>query len=134
MTMRLGDDGTLDTVIVCSDCGEEFRFNFDHDLDENATDEQYEAAYDEFVAQCKLDAADDHECPHAVILKWCQGGFGKFGLDVRTPCMRHLRDGKRGIVDVSRAAAFDRVVDGDTWGEVLSALRAAGANIPAENM
>lgn len=64
------------------------------------------------------------------ILKWCRGGFGKFGLDVRTPCMRNLRDGKVGIIDVSRAAAFDRVVVGDTWDAVLTALRAAGANIP----
>ena len=28
-TFSLGDDGTLDTVIVCDDCGQEMRYNFD---------------------------------------------------------------------------------------------------------
>lgn len=26
--MMLSDDGSMDTVIACRDCGEEFRYNF----------------------------------------------------------------------------------------------------------
>ena len=55
--MQLGDDGTLNTVIVCSDCGEEFRFNFDSEADEGG--------YHDFVAWAKREAAEDHECPKA---------------------------------------------------------------------
>lgn len=55
--MLLGDDGTLDTVIVCSECGEEFRFNFDGDG---------ERAYRAFVAECKNQAAADHVCETAL--------------------------------------------------------------------
>ncbi len=49
--MSLGDDGTLDTVIVCQ-CGAEFRFNFDGDGDET---------YDDFIAWALDDAAVQHE-------------------------------------------------------------------------
>ena len=64
MTMRLGDDGTLDTVIYCDNCNQEFRFNysaFDYDatLDNDLTDE---AAYMAFVEWCKDEAAQDHNC------------------------------------------------------------------------
>lgn len=47
----LGDDGTLDTVIVCNRCGQELRFNFDGD-----------GGYDAFVAWCFETAADEHDC------------------------------------------------------------------------
>ena len=63
MAMLLGDDGTLDTVIVCSECGAEMRFNFDGEhLDENATEQECSDAYDEFVAWAKEQATEDHEC------------------------------------------------------------------------
>lgn len=55
--MKLGDDGTLDTVIVCSDCGEEMRFNYDPE----GSDETYE----DFVKWAKGDAHDSHDCPEA---------------------------------------------------------------------
>ena len=29
MAIELTDDGTLDTVLRCSDCGEEMRYNYD---------------------------------------------------------------------------------------------------------
>ena len=67
---------------------------------------------------------------YETILKWCQGGYGKYGLDVRTPCMRNTNDGKKAIIDVSRAAVNQRVAVGATWDEVLGALRGMGANIP----
>jgi hypothetical protein len=51
--MLLGDDGTLDTVIVCSECGAEMRYNFDGSDGEE---------YADFVEWAKDDAADDHEC------------------------------------------------------------------------
>ena len=66
MAMLLGDDGTLDTVIVCSECGAEMRFNFDgghEDTWDGETDlDAQERAYDEFVAWAKEQAAEDHEC------------------------------------------------------------------------
>ena len=49
--MSLGDDGTLDTVIVC-ECGAEFRFNAD---DMEAT------PYDEFIDWALEDAATQHD-------------------------------------------------------------------------
>lgn len=54
----LGDDGTLDTVIVCDQCGEEMRFNFEPDSD---PDSDY--TYDDFVEWCKLECDDFHVCP-----------------------------------------------------------------------
>ena len=60
-TFTLGDDGTLDTVIVCDQCGEKFRFNYSNDDPDNIdmTDEE---SYDAFVEQCLEDAADVHNC------------------------------------------------------------------------
>lgn len=61
MSGRLGDDGTLDTVIVCDACGEEARYNFDSDGMEEDGDSQ--AAYDDFVDWAISDFNDSHECP-----------------------------------------------------------------------
>jgi len=60
MAMLLGDDGTLDTVIVCSECGAEMRYNFDGSDCHTAGDGA--RAYHEFVKWAKVDAAEDHEC------------------------------------------------------------------------
>lgn len=50
--MALADDGTLDTVIVCSVCGQEYRYN---------ADELWETPYDEFIAWAIEDATGVHE-------------------------------------------------------------------------
>lgn len=62
MRMRLGDDGTLDTLIVCSDCKAEFRYNYDpvHGR-EDATDDA-DDNYDSFVAWALEDAEGAHDC------------------------------------------------------------------------
>ena len=66
MAMLLGDDGTLDTVIVCSECGAEMRFNYEPadswDGIDTATLAEAEAGYDDFVVWCMEQAAEDHEC------------------------------------------------------------------------
>jgi len=49
----LDDDGTLDTVVRCDACNEEFRYTY-----EGGPDEQ---AYDDFVAWALDDAAQEHE-------------------------------------------------------------------------
>lgn len=63
--ITLTDDGTMDTVLRCSDCGEEFRYNYDGgvehdgDNDDTRTDEQM---YDDFVEWAIEDADSDHDC------------------------------------------------------------------------
>jgi hypothetical protein len=58
MAIQLSDDGTLDTVLCCSDCGEEMRYNCDWFVDEDES----ENGYDEFIAWAIEDAANDHVC------------------------------------------------------------------------
>lgn len=65
--MLLGDDGTLDTVIVCSECGAEMRFNFDGGDSDGcqhgcAPEANCSHEYDDFVEWAKEQAAEDHEC------------------------------------------------------------------------
>ena len=55
--IRLGDDGTMDTVLVCDGCGEEMRYNFNHEDD---CDEA--GCYDQFVDWALEDAQENHEC------------------------------------------------------------------------
>jgi len=50
----LGDDGTLDTVLVCEDCGAERRYTFMPDSDEDT--------YADFVAWAFEDAEEEHIC------------------------------------------------------------------------
>lgn len=71
--IELTDDGTLDTVLRCSECGEEFRYNYDPCGTEERAEELRteglsedsinEALYDEFVEWAIDDAMGDHECP-----------------------------------------------------------------------
>jgi len=49
----LSDDGTMDTVVTCSECGQDERYTFQGDGDET---------YDEYVTYALEDAAIDHEC------------------------------------------------------------------------
>lgn len=63
--IRLGDDGTMDTVLVCSKCGEEFRYNFEPSNDpvDDENDDDGPEAYDDFVKWAISDATEEHECP-----------------------------------------------------------------------
>lgn len=51
----LTDDGTMDTVLKCEDCGEEMRYTFMPDDIEGET-------YDEFVKWAIEDCEDEHVC------------------------------------------------------------------------
>ncbi len=59
--MRLTDDGTLDTVLICEECELEVRYNF-ASADENAYPEG-EQGYAEFVQWAINDADETHDCP-----------------------------------------------------------------------
>ena len=60
--IRLSDDGTMDTVLKCDECGEEMRYNFDTH-NEDCTDESGACGcYDEFVDWAIEDAEYEHEC------------------------------------------------------------------------
>ncbi len=50
--IRLTDDGTMDIVLQCSACREEFRFNWDG-----------LGTWDAFVDWAVGDAEGEHECP-----------------------------------------------------------------------
>ncbi len=67
MAARLGDDGTMDTVIYCSECGQEQRYNFDS---AEANAETEDDAYDAFVDWCLEDFESEHECPTYSIQTW----------------------------------------------------------------
>lgn len=60
----LSDDGTMDTVITCRNCGRDERYTFaawaDSEAPEDAND------YDEFVEWALEDAAMVHECEVAL--------------------------------------------------------------------
>lgn len=55
MPHTLGDDGTLDTVAVCTECGEEIRYTY-NPVGTGEDD------YQEFVKWVLQDAADSHTC------------------------------------------------------------------------
>lgn len=68
MGFSLGDDGTLDTVIVCDDCSQEFRYNA-QSMPEHYTsckagvnDDAPCTCYETFVAWAKEDASESHDC------------------------------------------------------------------------
>ena len=52
---ELRDDGTLDTVIACPECGEEARYIYDPDPNSDET-------YEKFVAWAIEDFDSEHEC------------------------------------------------------------------------
>lgn len=85
MPMELADDGTLDTVIRCSDCHAEERYNYDASTqDENEYEHEILSAmlagmisrgraemrvnrrqYEAFVLECCEEMASSHDCPAA---------------------------------------------------------------------
>ena len=61
----LADDGTLDTVLECLECGEQFRFNFASwadSLEGDKDDANDMEVYDVFVEVCIEDVESEHEC------------------------------------------------------------------------
>ena len=67
MAFYLGDDGTLDTVIVCRECGAELRYSYDPSMEEwdyghEPTEIECQQAYDDFVDWAIEDAEDSHIC------------------------------------------------------------------------
>ena len=60
MSILLGDDGTLDTVVFCSECGREYRGNFDPAMPDTIDDieEDYKAFVESFIA----DIEAEHVC------------------------------------------------------------------------
>ncbi len=54
MAFKLTDDGTLDTVVVCEECGGEVRFTFDGNV--------HPCGRKSFIEWCLKDAEEDHEC------------------------------------------------------------------------
>ena len=59
--IQLVDDGTLDTVLRCSGCGGERRYNFEgSEAPETELDMQEE--YDQFVEDMSIEFATSHEC------------------------------------------------------------------------
>lgn len=63
MAIELIDDSTMDTVLRCSDCGEEFRYNFDGEHSDDCEDDSGECGcYDAFVDWAIEDAESKHEC------------------------------------------------------------------------
>lgn len=59
MAIELTDDGTLDTVLRCSECGEEMRYTY---MPDDVPTGEEEDAYDAFIAWAIEDATADHEC------------------------------------------------------------------------
>lgn len=59
----LSDDGTMDTVVVCSQCSTEARFLYQPEPELDATEDapSDEDAYDAWVSECLTEAAEDHE-------------------------------------------------------------------------
>lgn len=62
MAIQLSDDGTLDTVIKCTGCGQEFRFNYDPAGDDYPIGDEARDAYDEFVDDCIAGVKAEHVC------------------------------------------------------------------------
>lgn len=60
MAIELSDDGTMDTVLRCSECGEVMRYNYDGADDEQNGRDGYD--YARFVEWAIEDATDAHEC------------------------------------------------------------------------
>lgn len=58
--LQLFDDGTLDTVFCCTECGGEERYNFIYTQPEPW--EPNPQSYDEFRAWAFEDAQEQHEC------------------------------------------------------------------------
>ena len=62
MAILLGDDGTLDTVVICSECGREYRGNFDPAMSDTIDDIEADYDYDAFVESFIADISSEHVC------------------------------------------------------------------------
>jgi hypothetical protein len=70
MAIELTDDGTLDTVLRCTDCGAELRYNYDgpSEIEAGNVDDAMsalaaaDAEYDAFVEWAIDDATAEHAC------------------------------------------------------------------------
>ncbi len=88
-THELTDDGTLDTVLRCTGCGAESRYNFEPTAEEGAEGPAGLEAYNEFVRWAASDADERHGCPCPA----CgQIDYGD-GPDHRKECPRLEADG-----------------------------------------
>lgn len=56
---QLSDDGTMDTVVACTECGKELRYSFHA---QGGRDDDTQETYDEFIGWALADAEEDHEC------------------------------------------------------------------------
>lgn len=77
MAFELTDDGTMDTVVRCADCGAEMRYNYQTGADDptdtaEASDADADAMrlYDAFVDECIADAESEHTCPTFHVATW----------------------------------------------------------------
>lgn len=64
MAIELGDDGTMDTVIYCTECGHEFRFNYDpqYQRDDEPTEQEAATAYSMWIDECIEQVKAEHKC------------------------------------------------------------------------
>ena len=64
VTFTLIDDGTLDTVLECDECGTSLHYNPDPQLDDHeANCGDGCECQDERIEQALVDAKEIHECP-----------------------------------------------------------------------
>ncbi len=61
MTIKLIDDGTPDTVLECSECGKEIRYNYVNSRHNEARLDPGNL-YDKWVIQIIEDETQEHEC------------------------------------------------------------------------
>ena len=61
----LGDDGTMDTVVYCTKCGQEFRGNWDGGGTDDGLPHRFldDDSYDDYVDWLIADVTAEHECP-----------------------------------------------------------------------
>lgn len=65
--IALGDDGSLDTVLKCIECGEEFRFNYQQsDVEDQQgvelSEQERKADYDDWVKSLINETEAEHVC------------------------------------------------------------------------
>lgn len=62
VAIELTDDGTLDTVVRCTECGEEGRYNYDSSDADIVDPDDNGDAYDAFIEWAIEDFAAEHVC------------------------------------------------------------------------
>lgn len=110
--MLLADDGTLDTVIECSHCSYQSRYNFDswvgdigtHDEDSN------EKLYDSFVLWAKEDLADSHIC---YVIRNVAAYIGHAAYGIEFVVCGKVRGTKWYVRERARNESFERWTNND---------------------